>query len=215
MAPFVFPEWTTKLRNSIGLVLPLMGLHAVLLVWYCFSAKTLDVGYQPTQPVPFSHALHAGELGLDCRYCHNTVEYAAVAAIPPTFTCMNCHQRIRPDSRYLLPVRESWATGKPMEWVRVHNLPDFVYFNHSAHVQRGVGCVSCHGRIDQMPVVYQHEELSMSWCLDCHREPEAHLRPPELVTQMDYVATDQLALGLALKQQRNIKSRTDCSTCHR
>jgi len=121
------------------------------------------VGYQPVQPVPYSHALHVGQLGIDCRYCHNTVEVAAQAAIPPTQTCMNCHAKIRAQSPKLLPVRESYATGMPVHWMRVHDLPDFVYFNHSAHVRRGVSCVECHGRVDKMEVVYQQEPLSMGW----------------------------------------------------
>ncbi len=145
--------------------------------------RATDVGYAPEQPVPYSHALHAGQLGIDCRYCHNTVETAAHAAVPPTQTCMNCHAAIRKESEKLIPVRASYATGMPIPWVRVHDLPDYVYFNHSAHVRRGVGCVSCHGRVDTMEVVYQAEPLSMGWCLDCHRNPERHLRPVEFVTE--------------------------------
>ncbi len=139
---------------------------------------------------------------MDCRYCHNTVEIAAMAAVPPTQTCMNCHTRILPASEQLLPVRQSYATGLPVPWVRVHNLPDFVYFDHSAHVVRGVGCVSCHGRIDKMPVVTQVAPLTMDWCLSCHRQPEAYLRPPEEVTTMDYVpAEEQVVLGQQLRLQ--------------
>ena len=163
-------------------------VYATLIVYFGFSPKATDVGYTPEQPVPYSHALHVGQLGVDCRYCHNTVETTAHAAIPPTQTCMNCHSHIRASSEQLIPVRSSYATGMPVEWIRVHDLPDFVYFNHSAHVRRGVGCVSCHGRIDTMDVVYQVEELSMGWCLDCHRNPERHLRPAEYVTQLDWVA---------------------------
>ncbi len=131
----------------------------------------------PTQPVPYSHALHVGQLGMDCRYCHTGVEVAAAATIPPTQTCMNCHSKVRANSEKLIPIRESYATGMPVPWIRVHDLPDYVYFDHSAHVRRGVGCVSCHGRIDTMEVVFQAEPLSMGWCLECHRNPGAAPAP--------------------------------------
>jgi hypothetical protein len=183
------------------------------------SPQATAVGYQPPQPVPYSHALHAGKLGIDCRYCHTTVEVAAHAAVPPTQTCMNCHAKIRAESPKLIPVRESYATGLPVPWVRVHDLPDYVYFNHSAHVRRGVGCVECHGRVDTMEVVTQVERLSMGWCLDCHRNPERHLRPPEVVTRMDWVAPEAPeapeVYGGRLRQANNINPSTDCWTCHR
>jgi hypothetical protein len=174
------------------------------------------VGYQPIQPVPYSHALHVSRLGVECRYCHNTVESAAFAAIPPAQTCMNCHATVRTEAERLIPIRESLATGLPVEWVRVHDLPDYVYFDHSAHVTRGIGCVSCHGRVDTMEVVYQAEPLSMGWCLDCHRAPEHHLRPLEYVTELDWLpAEDQEALGLRLAEAANINPPTDCNGCHR
>jgi hypothetical protein len=199
----------------LGILGPGALLYLVVLVWYGGSPKTTDVGYRPEQPVPYSHALHAGELGIDCRYCHNTVDTAAGAAIPPTQTCMNCHAKIRSQSAKLIPVQESYATGLPIRWIKVHDLPDYAYFNHSAHVSRGVGCVSCHGRVDKMEVVYQAEPLSMGWCLDCHREPERHLRPVEYVTDMAWQAEDQLALGRELRETHNINPSEDCSTCHR
>jgi hypothetical protein len=212
----VFPKWVNKLRPALAIVLVGVPVYVIVLVAYGASPKTINVGYQPTQPVAYSHALHAGELGIDCRYCHTTVEEAAYAAVPPTQTCMNCHKTIRYNSDRLLPVRDSYATGKPIEWVKVHDLPDYVYFNHGAHVLRGVGCVSCHGRVDKMEVVWQVEPLSMGWCLDCHRNPEPHLRPAELVTQMDWVPMeDPQALGRRLREQYNINPSTDCSTCHR
>ncbi len=213
---FVFPRWANKTVHLAGAVLGIAPLYLIGFVWYGASPKTVSVGYAPEQPVPYSHALHAGELGIDCRYCHNTVEQAAHAAIPPTETCMNCHARVRTKSPKLEPVRESWQTSQPVEWIKVHDLPDYAYFNHSAHVTRGIGCVSCHGRIDEMPVVYQHEELSMGWCLDCHRLPEQHLRPPEEVTNMAWEPPeDQLAYGKKLREQNGINPPTDCSTCHR
>ncbi|MCB1150505.1 cytochrome c3 family protein [bacterium] len=186
------------------------------LLYLAFWPGTTSVGYQPQQPVPYSHALHAGELGIDCRYCHTGVEVGAKATIPPTATCMNCHATVKTESEKLQLVRDSYATGEPVEWVRVHDLPDFVFFNHSAHVERGIGCESCHGRVDQMEVVSQFAGLNMGWCLKCHREPEAHLRPVDQVTVMGYEpAEDQLTLGARLREARNINPSVDCSTCHR
>lgn len=195
------------------------GAYVVAMGVYIAAPRTQRVGYAPEQPLPFSHALHAGELGMDCRYCHNTVEDSAHASVPPTQTCMNCHTNIRGQSEKLIPIRESFGTGMPVEWVRVHDLPDFVYFNHAAHVNRGVGCVSCHGRIDKMEIVHQDQPLTMGWCLDCHRNPEPHLRPVEEVTTMDYVPDEnQASLGQRIKEDFHIRNRnemTDCSLCHR
>ncbi len=213
---FVFPAWTNALRWWLGAALVGVPVYLGLLVWLGGSPQTTDVGYAPQQPVPYSHALHVRQLGLDCRYCHNTVEVAAAAAIPPTQTCMNCHAKIRAESPKLLPVRESFATGKPVAWVRVHDLPDYVYFNHSAHVTRGVGCVECHGRVDAMEVVSQVAPLSMGWCLDCHRDPDPHLRPPEQVTSMTWTAPgDPREVGRQLRQAARIDPSTECWTCHR
>lgn len=216
MKLFVFPRWANKTRQLAGVALGVTPVYLTAFIWYGFSPKTTDVGYMPEQPVPYSHALHVGELGLDCRYCHNTVEQAAVAAIPPTQTCMNCHERVRTDSKKLLPVRASFENDEAVPWIKVHDLPDYAFFNHSAHVTRGVGCVSCHGRVDQMVEVYQHEPLSMGWCLDCHRNPEPNLRPPAEVTNMNWVAPgDPVEYGKKLAEQNNIDPPTDCSTCHR
>ena len=240
MSLFVFPRWANKTRQLAGLLLSTAPLYITGLVWYGASPKTTDVGYQPTQPVPYSHALHAGQLGMDCRYCHNTVEQAAHAAIPPTATCMNCHSRVWTKSAKLAPVRDSFASGQPVEWMKVHDLPDYAYFNHSAHVTRGVGCVSCHDRVDQMEVVYQAEPLSMAWCLDCHRNPAPHLRPKDQVTHLGWKVEDlavsnpdlyatiqqknpgqpitQDLLGEFLKKEyviRDTHYMTACSTCHR
>ena len=213
---FVFPKWTNGLRVALAAGAVGGALYGAVIVTFGFSPRTTDVGYQPVQPVPYSHALHVGRLGMDCRYCHNTVETAATAAVPPTQTCMNCHKTVRTGSEKLIPIQESFATGMPVEWVRVHDLPDYVYFDHSAHVSRGIGCVSCHGRVDTMEVVYQVEPLSMGWCLDCHRNPERHLRPLSYVTELDWVPEeDQEALGQRLRQASNINPPTDCNTCHR
>ena len=144
------------------------------------------MGYRPVQPVPYSHKLHVGELGLDCRYCHASVEISAVANVPPTQTCMNCHQLVKRDSEKLAPIRDSAASGRPMRWIRVHKLPDYAYFTHNAHVAAGIGCVTCHGRIDEMETVTQMTPLSMSWCLDCHRNPGPNRRPVSEVTNMKW-----------------------------
>ncbi|MEW6741661.1 MAG: cytochrome c3 family protein [Planctomycetota bacterium] len=205
-----------RLVKALGASIVLGIGYVVVLLAYGGSPRTTDVGYAPHQPVPYSHALHAGTLGLDCRYCHTTVEQAAHAAIPPTQTCMNCHTKVRAQSEKLAVVRESYQTGKPIPWVRVHDLPDYVYFNHSAHARRGIGCVSCHGRVDRMEVVHQAEPLSMGWCLDCHRQPELHLRPLEEITNMAWVADeDPRPLARRLRDEYQINPSTDCSTCHR
>jgi hypothetical protein len=219
MNQFAFPKWTNAIKPIGAAIAVGVPLYVVLLVAYGASPRTTDVGYMPTQPVEYSHAMHVGKLGMDCRYCHNTVEEAAHAAIPPTQTCMNCHTNILPNSPKLLPVRESYATGQPIPWVRVHDLPDFVYFNHSAHVRRGVGCVECHGRIDKMERVYQAKMLSMGWCLDCHRNPGPRLRPADQITNMAWVpGEDPNVLGQRLMKQYNIRDEqymTNCSICHR
>ncbi|MDX9752750.1 MAG: cytochrome c3 family protein [bacterium] len=216
MNNYTFPIWTNFIKYGVGVVLAVVPLYAVALLYYTGSPRTTDVGYGPQQPIPYSHALHAGELGIDCRYCHNTVEKSAKAAIPPAQTCMNCHSMIRTESPKLIALRESFNTGMPIEWVRVHDLPDYVYFDHSAHVNRGVGCVSCHQRVDQMDLVFQAEPLSMGWCLDCHRNPEANLRPLDKITAMDWVPEeDPIELGKRLRIEYNINPPTDCSTCHR
>jgi menaquinone reductase, multiheme cytochrome c subunit len=216
---FVFPRWANYLLPLSVLGVLGGGLYVPVLVGFGFSPKTTDVGYMPEQPVPFSHALHAGQLGMDCRYCHSTVERAGYAALPTAQTCMNCHASIKPQSSALVLIRESWKTGDPVEWIKVHDLPDHAYFNHSAHVNHGVGCVSCHGRIDQMDTVRQAQPLSMAWCLSCHREPEKYLRPPDQITNMSWKPEgDRLQVGLELKKKLEIQSSaymTSCSTCHR
>jgi hypothetical protein len=211
-----FPKWSWVLRPAVAIGAIGGLVYVAVVVTFGFSPKATDVGYAPEQPVPYSHALHVGQLGMDCRYCHTSVETAAHANVPPTQTCMNCHTMIRANSEKLIPVFESYSTGLPVEWIKVHDLPDYVYFNHSAHVRRGVGCVSCHGRIDTMEIVGQVEPLSMGWCLDCHRNPEPHLRPLEFVTQLDWVPMeDQLVLGQRLREENNINPPEDCNTCHR
>jgi hypothetical protein len=168
------------------------------------------------QPVPFSHAHHVGGIGIDCRYCHTAAETSATAGVPPTKTCMNCHSQIWADSPMLEPVRASFRSGKAIEWTRVHDLPDFAYFDHSAHVNKGVGCTTCHGRVDQMPLMWQEASLYMEWCLDCHRQPEKYVRPKEEVFNPAYEPpANQLELGRRLVAEYGIQARTSCSACHR
>lgn len=168
------------------------------------------------QPVPFSHEHHVGGLGIDCRYCHTSVEVSDTAGIPPTKICMNCHAEMWAGSPTLAPVRESWRTGRSIAWTRVHDLPGFVYFNHSVHVQHGFGCATCHGRVDQMPLMWQAAPLTMEWCLDCHRHPEQYIRPKEQVFNMAWKPEGkQLEMGHRLVHEYGVESLTSCSTCHR
>lgn len=171
------------------------------------------------QPVPFSHQHHVGGLGLDCRYCHTSADKSPFAGVPETKTCMSCHSQIWTNAPMLEPVRESWRSGRPIAWNRVHALPDYVYFNHAPHVSKGVGCATCHGRVDEMPLMRQAQPLTMQWCLECHREPEKYLRPREEVWSMTYSApADQLAVGRELKERYEVRPRAameSCSTCHR
>ncbi len=227
MKRFHFPSWINVLLPGLAFATLAGSIYAVTIAAYATSPQTTNVGYSPGQPVPFSHKVHVGTLKMDCRYCHTTVDQAAHAAVPATQTCVNCHSAANPDgsvansaihtnSEKLLPVRDSQATGKPIEWERVHDLPDHVYFDHSAHVNRGVSCVSCHGRVDKMDQVYQAEPLTMSWCLDCHRNPEPHLRPQEYITQLDWEPNeDPEVVGARIRKKLNINPSTNCSTCHR
>ncbi len=217
MSNFIFPSWTNNLKELLGVLAVGGGLYATVLVWVGFSPSATDVGYAPLQPIPYSHALHAGQLGIDCRYCHNTVESTQHAAVPPTATCMNCHDKVLLDSDKLKLLRDSHAASLPVKWNRVHDLADFAYFNHSRHVNSGVSCVECHGRIDQMEVVRQEQPLSMGWCLECHRDPAPHIRPREEVTNLAWTPEkgDARAVGEKLIQEYGLKPSTDCSTCHR
>ncbi len=178
--------------------------------------RNLDVGYSPEQPVPYSHKLHAGTMGMDCTYCHYTVTKAGFAAIPTTETCMNCHSKVKEKSEKLAPVRESYKTGNAVEWIKIHKMPEYVYFNHRAHVTAGVSCVSCHGRVDQMVEVRQVQPLNMGWCLECHRNPAPNLRPANLVTKLDWVPDrDPVEIGNEIIAAKNIHPPVNCSGCHR
>ena len=213
----LFPRWSNYVPLVLAAGAPLVLGTVVFAFSYWGSPEYTDVGYAPEQPVPFSHQLHAGQLGMDCRYCHNTVEGAAHAAVPPAATCMNCHGVIKTDDPHLAPIRESYDADKPVEWVRVHMLPDYAYFDHSVHVAAGVGCESCHGRIDQMEIVAQDQALSMGWCLDCHRNPEPNLRPVDEVTTMGWDADDYLASEDEAHpiNTRGLAPPEHCSGCHR
>ncbi len=226
----VFPKWFNQTRVLVLLVVLIAPAYAGLCVLYGFSPLATDVGYAPEQPIPYSHKLHAGDLGIDCRYCHSTVEQSAHAAIPPTRTCVNCHNKeygIHAGSEKLQLLHTAFygdehvEPGYPIPWVRVHDLPDYAYFDHSAHVNRGVGCVSCHGRVDRMEVVYQAEPLSMGWCLECHRNPAPHLRPLDQITNMTWAppeGADPQAYGEKLLKDYDIREPEylqGCSVCHR
>ena len=233
--------------RSADMMLQAVLIGGILLVTLLFSAlfavvRSPDITNQNVtieQTVPFSHQHHVGDIGIDCRYCHQSVETSAIAGVPPTQVCMNCHRELWNQSEMLAPVRESWETGQPLVWNRVHDLPDYVYFNHSIHIHKGIGCYECHGEVDQMRLTRQAEPLTMHWCLDCHRNPEAHVRPRSLVftpkpledladttefqeavaTLLAQDARDDSGVVELLRQRLatdyHLDERTDCYTCHR
>ena len=186
----IFPRGSNILPLKIAVIVLLLVPAVSVGMWYYFTPKYTRVGYQPAQPVPFPHDVHVAQLGMDCRYCHSFVEVAAHSNVPTTQVCMNCHSAVQKDNPKLAPLHESWRTGQPVEWVQVHKTPDYVYFNHAAHVNRGVSCVSCHGKVNEMPVVYHAKPHSMAWCLDCHRAPETEIRPVDQVTNLDWKPAD-------------------------
>jgi hypothetical protein len=189
---------------------------AALLASINRSSYVTEANVARAQPVPFSHKHHVGDNGIDCRYCHTSVQESSFAGIPPTQTCMNCHSQIWADSPVLEPVRASFRSGESIRWTRVHNLPGFVYFDHSIHVKKGVGCTTCHGQVDQMPLMWREHSLYMEWCLECHRAPEQFVRPREFVFSVSWQPpADQLALGRQLVKKYKIERLTSCSVCHR
>jgi hypothetical protein len=170
----------------------------------------------PEQPIPFSHKHHVKDDGIDCRYCHTGVETSSYAGLPPTETCMTCHSQIWSNATLTQPIRDSWSSGKSIEWVRVHDLPDFVYFNHSIHINKGIGCSTCHGRVNEMPLTFRVNNLYMEWCVNCHRDPAKYIRPKSEVFNIDYVyPANQAELGPQLVKEYHVQSLTDCVTCHR
>jgi len=219
----LFPTRIGSLLRVVLTAAVLLGAAVVAGVWYYFTPKYTRVGYQPLQPVAFSHRVHVEQLGMDCRYCHSDVERAWFSNVPASATCMNCHNQVLKDDPRLALVRESAATGRPIPWVQVHKLPDYVYFNHAVHVNRGVSCVECHGRVDQMDEVYHAQPLSMAFCLDCHRDPAAKLRPLERITDLAWqwsadpaqAAQQQRAQGGKFVHDWKVESLQSCSACHR
>lgn len=219
----IFPKWTNKLPQLIIVGGLLVGTAVTAGITYYATPKYTRVGYMPKQPVNFSHNVHAGQLGLDCRYCHSAVEKSWYSNIPSAGTCMNCHNQVLKDDPKLALVRESAATGKPIPWVQIHKVPDYVYFNHSVHVNRGVSCVECHGQINQMDEVYHAKPFGMAFCLECHRDPGAKLRPPDKITDLNWKWSDdpkQAAEMQKLNGQKfvhdwKVQSLQSCSACHR
>ncbi len=215
----LFPRWTNTAARLTALVLlatPALAVGALML--WVRSPFVTGQHIPREQPLQFDHRHHVGDDGIDCRYCHTSVETSASAGLPPVSTCMACHAQIWNQSPKLEPVRQAYFSGQTLQWNRVHDLPSFVYFNHAAHVRKGVGCAVCHGRVDQMAEVYQAEPLTMRWCLDCHRDPGPRLRPPSEVTRMDWTPPEgepaaQLAQRLVHEQQ--VQARDNCTTCHR
>lgn len=218
MSQIFHPSMNLIAKLSLLVVILLLAGLGWLGYYAVRSPLMTEVGVAKAQAVPYSHEQHVGGLGLDCRYCHTSVEESNTASIPPTETCMGCHAQVATDSANLELVRASAETGQPLAWIRVHDLADFVYFNHAIHVKQGVGCETCHGRVDQMPVMMKVENLQMDWCLDCHRAPEKYVRPREAVFRMGYTPpTDQATLGpqLVADYGIHVDQLTDCSVCHR
>jgi len=213
----VFPRWTNRLPGQIIFGLLLIGGAVTAGLTYYFTPKYTRVGYQPTQPVPFSHSIHVNQLGMDCRYCHDGVEESWYSNVPAADTCMNCHSAVRASDPRLEPVRASYKDeGKPVEWVQIHKLPDYAFFNHSVHVNRGVSCVECHGRVDQMDEVRHEKHFSMTFCLDCHRDPEKRLRPLDKITNLAYDRSlDPENKDRNFVKEWHIKTSENCSACHR
>ena len=220
----VFPRWTNRLPGQIIFGLLLIGGVVTAGLNYYFTPKYTRVGFQPTQPVPFSHSIHVKQLGLDCRYCHDGVEKSWYSNVPAADTCMNCHSAVRADDPKLEPVRASYKdANKPVEWVQIHKLPDYVYFNHSVHVNRGVSCVECHGRVDEMDEDRHEKHFSMTFCLDCHRElspengdPNKRLRPLDKITDLAYDrSSDPDNKDRNFVKEWHVKTSENCSACHR
>jgi hypothetical protein len=214
MSQIFSPRFTLFLK----LVFLGMGLFVLsgVVIFRAIMGPRAGIGTPIEQPVPFSHKHHVQDDGIDCRYCHTSVEKSSFAGLPSTEICMTCHSQIFMDAPMLAPVVASYLDNKPLRWKRVHDLPEFVYFNHSIHVYKGIGCVSCHGRVDEMPLTWRAEPLTMQWCLSCHRAPERFVRPREFVFDMAWIPEeDQRVLGKRLVEQYNIQRKTDCSACHR
>jgi hypothetical protein len=219
----IFPKWTNRLPLMILIGGGLTATAVTAGVWYYFTPKYTRVGYQPIQPVSFSHVTHVDQLGIDCRYCHSAVEKSWFSNIPASSTCMNCHNQVLKDDPRLALVRESAATGNPIPWVQIHKTPDYVYFNHSVHVNRGISCVECHGQINKMEEVYHAKPFSMAFCLECHRDPAAKIRPLDKITDLNWTpkpdpnvaAQWQKSEGKKMVEHWRVESLQNCSACHR
>ena len=214
----IFPKSANALPLQILIFLGVLGGIAAAGINYYATPKYTRVGYQPVQPVPFEHSLHAGQLGIDCRYCHVGVEKSGTSSVPAAQTCMNCHSIIKTQSPLLEVVRQSYQTGEPVPWVKIHAVPDYVYFNHSVHVNRGGSCVECHGKVNEMKVVQQDQPQSMSWCLDCHRDPASRIRDPKDVYNLDsqtLAAQGRLEDAKKFIHDWKVKPPQSCSGCHR
>lgn len=214
----IFPKWMNRLPVVMGGGGAGLALFGTLGVAHFFSPAFTDVGYQPEQPIAYSHALHAGELGIDCRYCHVQVERSPVATVPSTQICMNCHALVKTESEQLALLRESHEAKEPIQWVRVHKVPEYAYFHHAVHLNASVGCSSCHGDVASMEEVRQVETLSMGWCLECHRNPAAHIRPRDQLTNTQWqppAGGSADASGGATSDDAELKPSTDCTACHR
>jgi len=213
----IFPKWTNKLPSRIIAGALIVGGTVTAGITYYATPKYLRVGYQPVQPVAFSHAIHVDQVGLDCRYCHNGVEKSWYSNVPAASTCMNCHNQILASDPRLSLVRDSFNSGRPISWIQIHKTPDYVYFNHSVHVNRGVSCFSCHGSVNKMDEVRHEQPFSMSFCLNCHRNPEQNIRPPEQVFNLNWQTNvaAQLQIGEKFVHDWKVNSSQNCSACHR
>ncbi len=214
----LFPKSANRLPLQIIIFLIITGAVASAAITYYATPKYTRIGYQPVQPVPFSHALHSGQLGIDCRYCHTGVEKSAHSNVPPAQTCMNCHSVVKADSPLLAPVRASYQSGDPVPWVKIHQTPDYVYFNHAVHVNRGVSCYECHGEINKMEKVAHAQPLSMSFCLDCHRDPAPRIRPLDQVTNLNWKPeqmADHATWSADFVKNNKILPPQSCTGCHR
>ena len=214
----VFPKWVNTIPIKVMVAIILIVTAVTLGVTYYATPKYTRVGYAPTQPVAFSHALHSGQLEIDCRYCHTFVDRAAHSNVPTTQVCMTCHSMVRKNDPILAPVRDSYESGEPIPWVRIHKTPDYVYFNHSVHVNRGISCMECHGSVQEMDVVQHSKSLSMGFCLECHRNPEEYIRPPEEVYNLDWERPDTEEFNkevVGFVHDWKVNPPQSCSGCHR
>lgn len=214
----IFPKWVNYVPVKVIIALLIITSTIIIGITYYFSPQYHRVGYAPTQPVSFSHEFHSGTLAIDCRYCHTYVDRSSHSNVPGASVCMSCHSMVLKDDERLSLVRESYNDDKPIPWVRIHKLPDYVYFNHAVHVNRGVSCVECHGKVNEMEVVYHAKELSMGWCLECHRNPEEFIRPIDKVYDLDWERPDNIEGEkdlIALVHDWGVNPPQSCSGCHR